>query len=299
MKNTQWVILMTMLALVGCTQRPMLNEGGSSSLLKYYVYNPDDTIENYLFLEMLRIDSARVEYLVERPYGLLPLEIMEELVEGQDSVDLQKIYKEGDEIIFNTVVAKWHEMMRLCSQKQYEELLSMYIKEETDIGIALANSTNKFALDYYVIGKLLFAQLDEEKATEIFAKFLEFDKFMTESVILLGQSKSGYVPPQYAFQLDILCRAYLILGKKEKAEALIEPYRNAVYLLSDDALQNEDMIAKFKSDIYEEFGDLDGEIETAVGYRDFLKKYAKDTDRNLDEEISKFDSLIKKMENEL
>ena len=180
-----------------------------------------------------------------------------------------------------------------------EELLSMYIKEETDIGIALATSTNKFALDYYVVGKLLFAQLDEEKATEIFAKFLEFDKFMTESVILLGQSKSGYVPPQYAFQLDILCRAYLILGKKEKAEALIEPYRNAVYLLSDDALQNEDMIAKFKSDIYEEFGDLDGEIETAVGYRDFLKKYAKDTDRNLDEEISKFDSLIKKMENEL
>jgi len=295
MKNTQWVMLMTMLALVGCTQRPMLNEGGSSSLPKYYVYNPDDTIENYPFLEMLRIDSARVEYLVERPYGLPTSEMKEEF----DSMSSLMGNKVSDERVFDTVEAKWYELMRLCSQKQYEELLSMYIKEETDIGIALATSTNKFELDYFVIGKLLFEQLDEEKATEIFAKFLEFDKFMTESVILLGQSKSGYVPPQYAFQLDILCRAYLILGKKEKAEALIEPYRNAVYLLSDDALQNEDMIAKFKSDIYEEFGDLDGEIETAVGYRDFLKKYAKDTDRNLDEEISKFDSLIKKMENEL
>lgn len=287
-------IILSTLVLAGCTQRPMLN----SNLPKYYAYNPEDITGNYPFLEMLRIDSARVEYLVERPYGLLPLEIMEELVEGQDSVDLQKVYKEGDEKIFNTVVAKWYEMMQLCSQKRYEELLSMYIKDETDIGIALANSTNKFELDYFVIAKLLIEQLDGDEAVEIMTKFLEYDKLLTESVVAFStvEGGSGYIPPQYAFQLKILCRAYLFMEDREKAEALIEPYRNAVYLLSDDVLQNENMVAVFKSDIYEEFGDLEGKIETAASYRDFLIQYAKDTDQDFDEEIRLVDSLVEMWE---
>lgn len=294
MKNCYLAIVLAIIAFIGCAQKPMMNEGESLSLPKYYAYNPKDTVGNYPFLEMLRIDSARVEYLMERPYGLPPSDIMDEIGLDGDSMG----YKEGDESIFDTAQAKWYELMRLCSQKQYEELLNMYTKDETDIGIALATSTNKFELDYFVIGKLLFEQQDGEEAVEKFSKFLEYDKLLTESVVAFSTAEggSGYVPPQYAFQLEILCRTYLIMEDREKAEALIEPYRKAVYLLSDDVLWNENMIAKFKTNIYEEFGDLDKIIETAAGYRDFLIQYAKDTDQNFDEEIQLMDSLIKKAE---
>ena len=294
MKNCYLAIVLAIIAFIGCAQKPMMNEGESLSLPKYYAYNPKDTVGNYPFLEMLRIDSARVEYLMERPYGLPPSDIMDEIGLDGDSMG----YKEGDESIFDTAEAKWYELMRLCSQKQYEELLNMYTKDETDIGIALATSTNKFELDYFVIGKLLFEQQDGEEAVEKFSKFLEYDKLLTESVVAFSTAEggSGYVPPQYAFQLEILCRTYLIMEDREKAEALIEPYRKAVYLLSDDVLWNENMIAKFKTNIYEEFGDLDKIIETAAGYRDFLIQYAKDTDQNFDEEIQLMDSLIKKAE---
>lgn len=295
MKKRYLAIVLATLALFGCTQRPMLNEG-EESLPKYYAYNPKDTIRNYPFLEMLRIDSARVEYLMERPYGLPPSDMMEDMGVGGDSMG----YKEGDESVFDTAEAKWYELMWLCSQKQYEELLSMYTKDETDIGIALATSTNKFELDYFVIGKLLFEQLEDEEAVEMLAKFLEYDKLLTESVVAFSTAGggSGYIPPQYAFQLEILCRTYLILEDREKAEALIEPYRKAIYLLSDNVLWNENMIAKFKTNIYEEFGDLDGVIETAACYRDFLIQYAKDTDQDFDEEIRLVDSLVEMWGNE-
>ena len=248
-------ILLAIVMLVGCTHRPIVDAESVSNSPTYYAYNPADTIENYPFLEMLKIDSSRAEYLLERPYGLPPSDMMEELGLGGDSMG----YKEGDDKIFDSVEANWYELMRLCSQKQYEELLSKYTKEETDICIALATSTNKFELDYLVIGELLFEQLDGEEAAEKLSKFLEYDKFLTESVVAFSTAEggSGYIPPQYAFQLEILCRTYLIMEDREKAEALIEPYRKAIYLLSDDVLWNENMIAKFKTNIYEQFGDLD------------------------------------------
>jgi tetratricopeptide (TPR) repeat protein len=271
----------------------MLNEGADSSFPKYYAYNPVDTIGNYPFLEMLRIDSARVEYLMDHPISQLSSIDLDSL-NGKEKTPEQRLH--DDIKVHAEAEAKWHEMLRLCSQRQYEELLSMYIKEETNIGIALATSTNKFELDYLVIGLLLFDQLEEEEAAEIFVKFLEYDKFLTESVVLFGESQLGYVPPQYAFQLEILCRIYLIMEDREKAEALIEPYRKAIYLLSDDVPWNESMIAKFKSNIYEEFGDLDGVIETAIGYRDFLIQYAKDNDEDYDDLIREIDSLVRKWE---
>jgi tetratricopeptide (TPR) repeat protein len=285
-----------MMMLIGCAQKPIVEAESVSSSPTYYAYNPEDTIGNEPFLQMLRIDSVRVDYRREHPISQIS-SINFDGLNGDDRTDEQRL--RDDSVVHSEAALKWKTMMRLCSQKQYEELLSMYIKEETDIGIALATSTNKFELDYFVIGRLLFEQLDSEEAAEILSRFLEYDKFLTESVVAFSTAEggSGYIPPQYAFQLETLCRTYLIMGDREKAEALIEPYRKAIYLLSDDVLWNENMIAKFKTNIYEEFGDLDKIIETAAGYRDFLIQYAKDTDQNFDEEIRLMDSLVKKWEN--
>lgn len=294
MKNC-FYILMATIVLSSCGQKLGETTSHDPNEPMYYGYNPEDTMRNEPFWQMLRIDSARAEYRMAHPIDQLS-SINLSGSEVEEKAPEQR--QQDDSLVLSEAETKWFELMRLCSQKQYEELLSMYIKEETDIGIALATSTNKFELDYFVIGPLLFDQLGEEEAAEIMVKFLEFDKFLAESVILFGESQLGYVPPQYAFQIEILRDMYLIQDEWGKAEELIEPYRKAVYLLSDDTIANEMAITDFKFNTYKNLDDNTKLIETFQDYRGFLIKYANDTQQDLDGQIEKLDALIEKMKSE-
>jgi len=297
MKNNSYFILLAALILIACGPRPKATNKHSLDEPMYYAYNPEDTIGNELYWLMLRIDSARVEFRLDHPVSEMPM-INLDSAEGAEKT-LEQLQHDNS-IVVSESEAKWFELMRLCSQRQYEDALSLYIKEHTNIGIALATSTNKFELDYFVIGPLLFDQLEEDEAAELLAKYLEYDRFLTESVILFGESQFGYVPPQYAFQLEILSKVYLMQDEWEKVEALIEPliepYRNAVYLLSDDTLTNEFAVMDFKLNLYGDMDDRARIKEAFVGFRDFLVQYAKDTHQDLDEQIEKLDALIKELE---
>jgi hypothetical protein len=293
MKNNLYFILLAALVLGGCGPRPMAMNKHYLDETMYYAYNPEDTIGNEPYWHMLRIDSARVAFRLDHPVSEMPTINLDS--SGGAEKTPEQLQHDNSVLVAETE-AKWFELMRLCSQRQYEDALSMYIKEQTEIGIALATSTNKFDLDYFIIGPLLFDQLDEEEAAEIMVKFLEYDKFLTESVILFGESQQGYVPPQYAFQLEILSKVYLMQDEWEKVDALIEPYRNAVYLLSDDTLTNEFAIADFRLNLYGDMGDKVKIKEVLLDYQAFLIQYAEDTHQDLDEQIEKLDALIKKVE---
>ena len=293
LKKQHFAILLATFLLAACGPRPTARYNHNMDEPMYYAYNPEDTVGNEPYWLLLRIDSARVDFRMDHPVSemaMINLDSTESEVKSPEQV-LNDDYQ-----ALSSAESKWFELMRLCSQRQYEDALSLYIKEETDIGIALATSTNKFDLDYFVIGPLLFEQLDEEEAAEIMVKFLEYDKFLTESVILFGESQLGYVPPQYAFQLEILNKVYLKLDEWEKAEALIEPYRKAVYLLSDDTLMNEYDITGVKLNIYADMDDGVRLKEALVEYRAFLVQYAKDTNQDMDERIEKLDVLINSVE---
>lgn len=236
---------------------------------------------------MLAIDSMRAEYLYDKSMGTVP-------VEGAS------VNNDSDEQVYIDAEAAWFEMLEMCSEKRYEDMLGYYIKNEYLVGIGLGSSTNKFELDYCLFVPLVFERLDVMEAAELLAKWLEYDKLLADGVVAfsLAEGGSGYIPPQYAFQIEALCKAYIILGEREKAEALIEPYRRAVYLLSDNVYANEGCIAKFKFYIYDNLGDTEKALETTVGYRDFLIQYAKDTGRDFDEDIEAFNELIEELENE-
>ncbi|MBR5631499.1 MAG: hypothetical protein IKW82_07635 [Bacteroidales bacterium] len=293
MKKQNFAILLATFVLAACGPRPTARCNRNLDEPMYYAYNPEDTVGNEPYWLLLRIDSARVDFRLDHPVSEMAT-INLDSTEGEEKTPEQLQYEQS--VLVAETEAKWFELMRLCSQRLYEDALSFYIKEETDIGIALATSTNKFDLDYFVIGPLLFEQLDEEEAAEIMVKFLEYDKFLTESVVLLGESQLGYVPPQYAFQLEILSKVYLKLDEWEKAEALIEPYRKAVYLLSDDTLMNEYDITGVKLNIYADMDDGVRIKEALVEYRAFLVQYAKDTHQDMNERIEKLDDLINSVE---
>lgn len=283
MKLIYYALLLTTLTLVGCVERPTRISNGP----KYYAYNPQDTIDNITYQWMLGIDSARAEYLFDKSMELVFIE------EGD-------VGNKSDEQVYIDAEAAWFEMLEMCSQKRYEEMLNYYIKNESMVGIGLSTSTSKFELDYCVLGLLIISQLDAMEAVEQLAKWLEYDKILADGVVAFSMAEggSGYIPPQYAFQIEILCRTYIILEEREKAEALIEPYGRAVYLLSNDIYANESSISKFKFEIYDNFSDTEKALETIVGYRDFLIQYAKDTGQDFDEEIDGFEELIKELENE-
>lgn len=291
MKNCLFILMAT-IALASCGQRPMTTTSQNPNKPVYYDYNPEDTVDNEPYWQLLRIDSARAEYRMDHPINQLSsINLGDSEVEEKSPEQRLR----DDSLVLSEAETKWIELIQLCSQKQYEKLLSMYIKEETEIGIALATSTNKFELDYFVIGPLLFDQLEEEEASELLVKFLEYDKFLAESVILLGESQQGYVPPHYAALINLLGRMYTATGQKDKAEEQIELFRKAMYMLYDDEWGNEFRIADFKVNIYSSFGDQEKMREAIIEHRNFVVQYGKDNDQDYSEQIGQMDALIEKL----
>ena len=295
MNKQHFAILLAAFVLAACGPRPTARYNRNLDEPMYYAYNPEDTVGNEPYWLLLRIDSARVDFRLDYPVGEMAT-INLDSTEGAEKTPEQQQYEQS--VLVAETEAKWFELMRLCSQRQYEDALSLYIKEETDIGIALGTSTNKFDLDYFVIGPLLFEQLDEEEAAEIMVKFLENDKMMTEGVVALSTADGGggYITPHYPLLIKTLGAECLNLGNESRAEDLIEPLRNAVYMLSDDVWDNEQEIAIYKIAIYhssEDFPKLKAALED---YRAFVIDYSKTSGEDHEDVIGRLDFLIKELE---
>ena len=295
MKRPSFAVLLVALVLTGCVQRPAATNSHDSNEPLYYAYDPEDTIGNEPYWHMLRIDSARVEILSDPRMAMTPSTRIKKLV--GDSVVF--VDNDGnDTSAYDAAKAKWHELMHLCSRMQYEDVLSMYGKEETKISLALASSTNKYYLDYYVIGRLLFDRLEEDEATERFVKFLEYDMWLTELEVWgsTAEGGSGYIPPHYSDLIGTLGAMYMDLGDESKAEELIEPFRNAVYLLSDDVWTNEQQIAVYKISIYHSVEDYPKLKAALEDYRAFVIDYSKTSGENHEDVVGRLDVLIKDLE---
>ena len=269
--------------MTSCGKQQLASTNNSPGESRYYAYNPEDTVGNDLYWQLLRIDSARADHIADHPTS----NIME-----NDPMQI------NHDTLFAKADVEWREFLKLCSKKEYAQATHLYLDHESDFILAMPTSTLKFNFDYYIIGVLLLDHLSKEAALDKYIEILEFDKLQTECVVTFStmEGGTGYIPPQYAFQIETLCQMYLLQGEREKAESLIEPYREATYLLSDDTPQNEFYITDFKFQIYRNFGDWDKSKEAFVEFRDFLIHHAKETGTDHDKEIIEMNQLIKKME---
>lgn len=294
MKTKHLLFLLATFTLASCSQTP--TPTSPKDELGYYIYDPDDTIANLPFYYMLCIDSGRVEYRQDNPVGQWSTSNIGGYMRELETT-LEK-RRRDDSLVYAEAETAWYEMMALVSQGQFDEALEHYIHRDAEIGIALSTSTEKFDLDYFVVGKLLFLVLDEYGAVEQLVRLFEFDKLQTESVLAFSMAEggSGYIPPHYAFLLERLCYLYMRQEEWEKVDALLEPHRKAVYLLSDDALVNEQHILSLKLDILAAQEDRDGVKQAFMEHRDFLIRYAAETGKDLSEEIEKVDDIIKYLE---
>ena len=205
------IILLAAVVLVGCGQQQVASD-------------KDDTIGNGLYWNLLRIDSLRVEYLMDHPRDNAP--------------------KDADSA-FASAGLIWKEFLKLCSENDYAQATRWYLNHEDDFIVAMPTTTIKFYLDYYVIETLLLDYLPKEEALGKLIEIFELDKTMTETVVAIGQNHYGYIPPHYALLYRALGETYMYAGLKDKAIEQIEPFRNALYLLSDDEVFNEMEINRF------------------------------------------------------
>lgn len=222
------IILLASIGLVGCGQQQVAKANDEANSLQYYTYNSDDTVGNGLYWNLLRIDSLRLEYLMEHPKDNAP--------EGSDSA-------------FASAGLVWREFLKLCSKNEYEQATRWYLNHEGDFMVAMPSTTIKFYLDYYVIEALLLDNLPKEEVLGKLIEIYELDKIMTETVVLIGQNSNGYVPPHYAILYYALVETYIKAGLKDKAIEQIEPFRKALYLFSDDEVFNETEVNRLKTAI--------------------------------------------------
>ena len=294
MKTKHFFFLLVTITLASCSQPQM--PAGPKDELGYYIYNPEDTIDNLPFYYMLCIDSGRVEYRKDNSASQGPTIYIGGYMRELETT-LEKRRRE-DSLVYAEVETAWYEMMGLVSQGQFDVALKQYIRKDAEIGIALSTSTHKFNLDYFVVGKLLFLVFDEYEAVEKLVKLFEYDKLLTEGVLAFSMAEggSGYVPPHYAFLLDRLCNLYLYQDDWEKVEALLEPYREATYLLSDDTLSNEQDILDLKLRLCGSQFDMEGAKTALFEYKDFLVHHAVIMGEDLSVEIEKVDETIRRIE---
>jgi hypothetical protein len=227
------IILLAVVGFVGCGQQQVASTKDDANTLLYYAYTPDDTIGNGLYWNLLRIDSLRVEYLMDHPRDNAP--------EGADSA-------------FASAGLIWKEFLKLCSKNDYEQATRWYLDHEGDFLVAMPTTTMKFYLDYYVIETILMDHLPKEEALAKLIEIYELDKTITETVVAIGQNHSGYIPPHYALLYRTLGETYMYAGLKDKAIEQIEPFRKALYLLSDDEAFNEMEINRLETLISSAFG---------------------------------------------
>lgn len=293
MKYNHLFFLLATITLFSCSQPQ--TPAGPKDELGYYIYNPEDTVGNQPFYDLLWIDSARVEYRQDNPISQWSTSDIGGFMRETKTLDERR---HDDSLVYAEAETAWYEMMALVSQRQYEESLEKYIHKDAEIGIALSTSTLKFDLDYFVIGALLFEVLDGDEAAEQLIKIFEYDKFQTESVLAFSMAEggSGYVPPQYAFLLERLCYLYMRQEEWDKVDELLEPHRKAVYLLSDDVLVNEQHILSLKLDILTAQEDRDGVKQAFMEHRDFLVRHAAETGEDLSGEIEKVEEIIEYLE---
>ena len=210
MKTTKLIAIIALLSLVSCVDNESANNNEKYKP-QYYSYNPDDTIDNGLYWNALRIDSAIVEFHQNNP------RLTDSLNEfWGDDLRLDSVYASANEI--------WHEFLDICAKKNYAEALEYYNVYEHDIAVAIPHSTLKFNFDNFVMWDIVFDNLPEGEAIAKMISIFEFDKVITESVILFSTAEggSGYIPVHYPYLLDDLYDLYQRQGNTAKTEEIIE-----------------------------------------------------------------------------
>lgn len=284
-----WALML----LVACQNKPVEPVEGIDI---YATYTPDDTIDNDLYVRLLSIDSAKVDFYREHP--------VQQLVDLSDEGSYEKTVNEKSLLPqtnggnnakaedYDEIDKTWRAVLDLAAKKQYEDLLVYYLRNEELLAVALPTSTASFDFHYFVIGKLLYDFNPADEATAKFIEILENDLLMTQTVVRFAEDQMGYVPPHYAFLCEFLGRMYVNANQEPEALAMGETYRNALTLLGNEPLDVEWETTEYYINVYGAFGEFEKALETVAEFRAYLVQYGEKTGVDMTEHLEMVDGMI-------
>lgn len=261
MKTTKFLAIIALISLVSCfEQRPKpIRE---PNLAKYYPYNPEDTIGNPGYHNLLMVDSSRAYFKGIR--------------EGQPLSEFNQKYKEYGDSLYDAEGKIWLSIMDLASKKKWEECLNLYIDHHFPLYVVLETTGVLFNADYHVFTDIMYDYYSETEAHEKCIKLLEEDFWLTSYTI---HSDDDYLPEHYEELTRYLSFLYAKVNNRERALELADIYKDVLISLYDEP-DAEYLYLNHISEIYLILKEFDNALKNMYSLRNCVIK-------NFDDENTK------------
>lgn len=259
MKNTFIAIIITIFTLAGCTDKPSSTHQTVQNPSQYYCYNPDDTIDNPYFFNLLKIDTGRIYYKYR-------LDVIDSIMDRPVEVKML------DDSLYIETSKLWFSVLDLAAQKKWEECYRLYVDNHFHMYIALVSSRVLFDADYQVFSLLTYDYYPESEANHINIRLFDDDEFLTTSAMAFNED---YYPEHLERLTWILSALYAKEGIRDKALEYLDLYKETQMHFQEPIKARRDYTIH-SMNIYNILGESDNVLKSLYDFRNYVIKNIED-----------------------
>ena len=253
MKNTFIAIIITIFTLVGCTGKQSSTHQTVQNPSQYYRYNPDDTIDNPYFFNLLKIDSARIYYKHS-------LDVVDSIM------DRPADDKREDDSMYIETSKTWYKILDLAAKKKWEESLQLYRDNHIPMYIALIKSDALFNADYQAFSSVMYDYYTESEANQINIQLFEEDYLITAGTMAYN---TNYYPEHIVDLTWILSSLYAEEGIRDKALKYLELSKLYLMDFEDPFFARRDYTMQAMN-IYSILGESENVLQSLYDFRNYV-----------------------------
>ncbi len=253
MKNTFLAIILATFTLAGCTDKQSSNHQTAQKSSEYYNYNPNDTIGNPYFFNLLKIDSARIYYKHS-------LDVVDSIM------DRPAADKREDDSMYIETSKTWYKILDLAAKNKWKESLQLYRDNHVPMYIALIKSDALFNADYQVFALQTYDHYPESEANQINLRLFEEDYLITASTMAYNEN---YYPEHIVDLTWVLSSLYAEEGNRNKALKYLELYKLSLMDFEDPFIAQRDYTLE-SMNIYTLLGEPESALQSLYDFRNYV-----------------------------
>ena len=240
---------LALVLFVGCSQ-PQHNK---TIVSEYYDYNPNDTIDNPYFFNLLKIDSARIYYKHS-------LDVVDSII------DKPADDKREDDSMYIETSKTWYKILDLAAKKKWKESLQLYRDNHVPMYIALIKSDALFNADYQAFSLLTYDYYTESEANQINIKLFEEDYLITAGTMAYNEN---YYPEHIVDLTWVLSSLYAEEGNRDKSLKYLELYKLSLMDFEDPFVAQRDYTIQAMN-IYSILGESENKLQSLYDFRNYV-----------------------------
>jgi len=253
MKNIFIAIILATFTLVGCSDKLSSTRQTAQNSSEYYCYNPDDTIGNPYFFNLLKIDSARIYYKHS-------MDVVDSIME-RPAAD-----KREDDSMYIETSKTWYKILDLAAKNKWKESLQLYRDNHIPMYIALIKSDALFNADYQAFSLLTYDYYPESEANQINIQLFEEDYLITAGTMAYN---TNYYPEHIVDLTWILSSLYAEEGNRDKSLKYLELYKLSLMNFEDPFIAQRDYTIQAMN-IYSILGESENKLQSIYNFRNYV-----------------------------